>query len=63
MRNIVLLIFLLIFPAISYSAPTIQFDEYKYDFGLIEPGGTVEHTFEFENTGSDDLIIEKLVPS
>lgn len=31
----------------------------KFDFGTIEQGEKVEHTFKFKNTGKSDLIIRK----
>ncbi len=63
MRKIFLLAFLFIFPAISYSQPSITFDTENYDFGTIAPSDAIEHSFDFTNTGDEDLVIEKLVPS
>lgn len=41
------------------SMPTteITFDSYEHDFGQIEAGDVVEHTFIFTNTGENELII------
>lgn len=36
---------------------TLAFAENEYDFGKIKEGETVEHTFTFTNTGTNDLII------
>jgi hypothetical protein len=63
MKKIFLLVFLLLFPVISYAQPSIQFEEESYDFGEVEAGEAVEHIFEFTNTGNEELVIEKLVPS
>ncbi|MDX5438780.1 MAG: DUF1573 domain-containing protein [Pontibacter sp.] len=40
------------------NAPVMTFEQTEYDFGTIKQGETVEHTFEFTNTGSTPLIIE-----
>ncbi|MEA3504956.1 MAG: DUF1573 domain-containing protein [Bacteroidota bacterium] len=38
-------------------APVISFDETKFDFGKIEMGEKINHTFKFTNKGKNDLII------
>lgn len=42
----------------SENAPVMSFEQTEYDFGTIKQGETIEHTFEFTNTGSTPLIIE-----
>lgn len=37
---------------------SIKFAEEEYDFGTIQEGDIVEHTFEFTNSGEVPLIIE-----
>ncbi|NNC95726.1 MAG: DUF1573 domain-containing protein [Chitinophagales bacterium] len=37
---------------------TMNFDKMEHDFGTIEQGDKVAHTFEFTNTGSEPLIIQ-----
>ena len=37
--------------------PAITFEEDTHDFGDINQGDKVEHTFAFENTGDEPLII------
>ncbi len=37
--------------------PEIKFDETEFDFGDIEKGTPVEHTFKFTNTGKAPLVI------
>lgn len=37
--------------------PVIQFAEESFDFGNINDGDIVEHTFKFKNTGEAPLII------
>jgi len=63
MKKIFLLVFLFIFPAISYCQPSIVFDTESYDFGTVNKGNPIEHNFNFTNNGDENLTIEKLVPS
>jgi hypothetical protein len=63
MRKIFLLIFLFLFPAVSYSQPSITFDTEDYDFGTVIQGDTLEHAFNFTNTGNEDLVIKKVSAS
>jgi hypothetical protein len=63
MRKIVLLVFLLLFPAISHAQPSIAFDAETHDFGTVTAGETIGHVFQVRNAGDKELIIEKLVPS
>jgi len=37
---------------------TIEFAEYKYDFGTITQPESVTHMFEFTNTGDEPLVID-----
>lgn len=37
--------------------PTMDFEEVEFDFGTVEEGDTVEHTFKFTNNGEAPLII------
>lgn len=39
------------------NGPVMDFDTVKYDFGDIHQGDKVAHTFNFENTGNEPLII------
>lgn len=36
---------------------TMEFDEMTHDFGKIEEGEKVSHTFKFKNTGGEPLVI------
>ncbi len=60
MKKLYILIFIFLFPITSYSQPSIVFDSESYDFGTINQGNEIEHTFIFTNTGDQDLIIEKI---
>jgi hypothetical protein len=37
----------------------IKFESLEYDFGTINEGEVVEHTFQFTNSGTTPLLIEK----
>jgi len=43
--------------------PTMQFKTVDHDFGTINEGQVVEHTFAFTNTGAAPLIIQNAQPS
>lgn len=38
---------------------SISFNEYTHDFGTIDEGDVVLHTFEFVNSGTEPLILDK----
>jgi hypothetical protein len=60
MKKGFLLMFLLLFPAVCFSQPSIVFNVETYDFGTIIQGDKIEHTFDFKNNGNEDLIIQRL---
>lgn len=43
--------------------PEITFTETEHDFGTINEGDVVEHTFKFKNTGEAPLIIQNAMGS
>lgn len=47
--------------AVAY--PEITFDETEHDFGTIDQGTNVEHTFTFTNTGEAPLVITNATSS
>ncbi len=55
--------FLLCMPALAYADPSIEFVNETYDFGHVTQGERVEHTFEFSNTGTEELVIERIESS
>lgn len=40
------------------NAPKFQFTEETHDFGTINEGDVVEHTFKFKNNGKSPLVIQ-----
>jgi hypothetical protein len=49
-----------LFPKPSPSGPDLRFDAYSFDFGFIEEGKQVGHTFAYENKGSEELVLSKV---
>ena len=49
--------------ALDNAGPKIEVTEMRYDFGKVIQGTTVERVFEIRNTGSEQLVIEKVQPS
>jgi hypothetical protein len=45
------------------NAPVMTFDEKEFNFGDIQPGSVVKHTFNFTNTGKTPLLIENATAS
>ncbi len=60
-KNVIILIMIL-FPSLAFAQPSIRFDAETHDFGVVAQGN-VEHIFEFENGGTEDLEIGPLKPS
>jgi hypothetical protein len=64
MKKIQLTFLLLFFVTLLYgqeeqvkTGPLMHFEEKVYDFGTVISGDTVEHTFVFENRGTEPLKI------
>jgi hypothetical protein len=60
-KNIFIFVFLL--AAMLVAKPAIKFKSTTIDFGEVESGKIVDINFEFENTGSDLLIIKNVIPA
>jgi hypothetical protein len=63
MKKIIFLAIFLLFPIISYAQPSIAFDSETYDFGPVERGSELKHTFIVSNEGNEELYIKGLVSS
>lgn len=59
----IFLLMLLLMPLVSYAQPNIIFDNESYDFGTVTKKDIIECAFEFKNTGDEELVIDKIVPS
>ena len=62
MIRIIIILAALFSSTVAYAQPEIKFDAESYDMGIMTQEIAM-HSFEFSNTGSAELIIEKLVPS
>ncbi len=62
MKKFILLIMLLL-PALAYAAPSLTFEAESHNFGKMKEGDKLEYVFEFTNTGSEDLRINKVSAS
>ncbi len=60
---LILIIFMLSIPSVSFSSPSISFDVLRYDFGIVSQDEKVEYIFEFVNKGDRELVIDKLSAS
>jgi uncharacterized protein (DUF58 family) len=47
----------------AVAAPVIEFEGDTYDFGTVNQGEVVKHTFKFRNAGNADLVIQNVKPS
>lgn len=56
-------LFILLAALQIFSNPTIKFKSTTVNFGEAESGQITEINFEFENTGSDLLIIKNVIPA
>jgi hypothetical protein len=63
MKKSVLALFILSMALTIAAKPAIKFKSLTVDFGEVESGQLVDINFEFENSGSDPLIITNVVPS
>jgi hypothetical protein len=43
--------------------PTLKFDDSTFDFGNVVQGTKVTHDFGFSNSGTADLVIQRVVPA
>jgi hypothetical protein len=57
----VIVLFLL--PALMFAKPAIKFKNKTVDFGEVNSGRIVDIAFEFENAGSDVLVIKNVIPA
>jgi len=46
-----------------FAAPVLFVGRSHFDFGTVTQGERIEHVFEVENTGDEELVILKLTGS
>jgi hypothetical protein len=63
MKKSIFGLFILMAALLSFAKPAIKFKSTTIDFGEVESGKIVDISFEFENAGSDLLIIKNVTPS
>jgi len=59
--NYLLTILFLLLPALVSAQPAIQFTSEQHDFGVVIQGTPLEYSFEFSNTGSEELTIKDVI--
>jgi hypothetical protein len=47
-------------PVITKSSPKLECDQTVYDFGTVNGGKAVSHTFQIRNAGNSELVIRKI---
>jgi len=57
------IILLLCFPALAYANPAITFENESHNFGHVAQGQLLEYSFDFSNTGTEELVIQRISPS
>jgi len=61
MKNLIYTtLIVLILPLYAQAQPSVVFTEEQFNFGEIQQGQQAEHTFEFVNKGTADLVIERV---
>jgi hypothetical protein len=63
MKKTILASFLLLAALQTFAKPVIKFKNLAIDFGEVEVGQIVNINFEFENAGSDLLVIKNIITS
>lgn len=60
---LLIILFQVLAPAPSYAGPSLMFKTELHDFGIVRQGDMLEFSFEFTNSGTDELLIKRLSPS
>lgn len=63
LRYVFPLVLTLLIPVLASAQPALVFEEESHDFGVLSAGTTAEHAFVFTNTGTEDLVIQKILTS
>ena len=54
---------IILIPALAWAQSSIVVETESHDFGEVRQGAQLEYSFRFSNTGTEDLVVEKLIPS
>jgi hypothetical protein len=62
MKKIIVLLFVVFLGSAlpCFAQPVIGFSEESHDFGMVDGRSSLDYSFEIRNTGSSDLVIEKV---
>jgi uncharacterized protein YdeI (BOF family) len=63
MKKSILALFILLVALPILAKPAIKFKNMAIDFGEVESGKIVDINFDFENAGSDLLLIKNVIPA
>jgi hypothetical protein len=55
-----LLLLILLFPALVWAQPVVEFRYEQHDFGVVRAGEMLEFNFELTNSGTDVLEIKSV---
>lgn len=61
--NKIVIILLLCIPSLAYANPVITFEKETHNFGHVAHGELVEYSFDFTNTGTEELVIQRISPN
>lgn len=59
----ILALAIVLLPVLAFAQPRLSFEAESHDFGQVKAGEPVSFEFKFSNTGTEELVIEKIVPS
>ncbi|MEZ4484127.1 MAG: DUF1573 domain-containing protein [Syntrophotaleaceae bacterium] len=60
MKPLILILVILLLPTAVPAAPHLLAESPLHHFGKIAEGSTIEHTFRFQNSGDQPLVISKV---
>jgi hypothetical protein len=55
-----IILLLVLYPALAWPQPSIEFQTEKHDFGFVRQGEQLEFNFEFTNAGTGVLDIQSI---
>lgn len=56
-------VLIMLLPVAGPAAPLMSAPQVHFDFGVVKQGVKVEHDFEVENSGDEELVIQRLTGS